>query len=598
MTPQILFVLALVVAVSLLLISNRLRPDLVALLLLVTLGLSGLVKADELFTGLSHSAVITILALFIISRGLERTGATRILGRRLYRVAGRSEGRAVLVVMLAAAVLSFVMKPVAATAVLLPVTIGISRQTGLRPSKLLMPLSFGALLGGMTTVFTTANLLVSAALADQGFVPYHVLDFLPLGLPMAVAGIAFIALLGRRLLPEHGLGGREEPERPDRDLSETYGLRQNVCAAYVKPGSAMAGLSLAEGRWGERLGLNVVGISRGGAVNLAPAREEEVLEGDVVLFTGYTDDEEMKPYGLILTQDPAWDGQFASDQVSLVEVALTPRATLAGKTLREISFREKFDVTVLALWREGHTIREGLAELPLRFGDALLLQGRRSKIKLLRGDPDFLVLEEDTGVIETPHKAWLAVGLTTAAIILPTAGLLPITEATFAAACLMILFNCLSMDEAYGSIDWKAIFLITGMLPLSLALTHTGAAKLIGETLVGVLGGWGALAVAGGVFLLTMLLTQVMSGQVTPMVLSPIAIAAALSLGADPHGMAMAVAMGSSTAFLSPLAHSTNLLVMGPGGYMFKDYARVGLPLTVVMFGVLLIALPVFWGVR
>lgn len=598
MTPQILLILALVAVAGYLLISEKLRPDLIALLLLVVLGLTGLVSPRELFSGFSRSAVITILALFIITDGLERTGVTRFLGHHLGRVAGENEARAVLVVMVATALLSLVMNTIAAAAVLLPAVIGITRQTQLRPSKLLMPLAFASLLGGMATLFTTANILVSAALVDQGLKPYGVFDFIPVGLPMAVAGIIFMALAGRRMLPNRGLGGQDGASRLTGDLSAVYGLKETVSAAYVKPGSSMAGLSLAEGGWGEHLSLNIVGISRGGVVHLAPPKDEEVLEGDVVLFTGYTDQEELSRYGLVFTQDPAWQGQFASDQVSLVEVALAPRSSLAGKTLREIDFRDKYELTLLAIWREGYTIRDGLADIPLHFGDALLMQGRRSKTKLLRSDPAFLVLEEDTRGLESPRRAALAVGLTLAAVTLPALNWLPIAEAAFAAAALMILFNCLSMDEAYASIEWKAIFLIAGMLPLGLAMTDTGTAALIGNGMVQLLGRLGPLAVAGGVFLLTMLLTQVMGGQVTAVVLAPIAIAAAQRVGADPRGIAMAVAMGCSTAFLSPLGHATNMLVMGPGGYTFKDYSRVGLPMTALMFGVMLVSLAVFWNIR
>jgi len=596
MTLPILLVTALVLAASLLLISDKLRPDLVALLLLVVLGLTGLVDSQQLFSGFSRAAVITIMALFIITAGLERTGATRLLGQQLNRLAGGQETRAVLVVMIATALLSLVMNTIAAAAVLLPAVIGITRQTQLRPSKLLIPLSFGALLGGMATLFTTANILVSAALVEQGFKPYGVFDFLPVGLPLALAGIGFMVLVGRHLLPERTSSGRAAARHSN--LSDTYSLQNTICAAYVKPGSVMAGLSLAEGGWGERLGLNVVGISRGGSLNLAPAQKEAVLEGDLILFTGYTDQEELGHYGLVFTKDADWRGRLTSEQVSLVEVVLTPRSSFAGKTLREIRFREKFDLSVLAIWREATTIRDGLSDLPLRFGDALLLQGRRSKIKLLHDQADFLVLEEDAADITAPGKAWLAVGLTTAALILAALNVLPVAEATFAAAALMILFRCLSMDEAYGAIEWKTIFLIAGMLPLGVAMTNTGTATLIGQTLVGLLGGWGPLAVAGGIFMVTMLLTQVMSGQAAAVVLAPIAIAAARSLGADPRGLAMAVAMGCSTAFLTPIGHPTNLLVMGPGGYTFKDYSRVGLPLTALLFVVLLVALAVFWNIR
>jgi di/tricarboxylate transporter len=394
------------------------------------------------------------------------------------------------------------------------------------------------------------------------------------------------------------LGGEEGPPRPSGTLAESYGLSKAVSGAYVKPGSAMAGMSLADGQWGERLALNVVGIARGGGLDLAPARSEEVLEGDIVLFTGATDETDLARYGLVLTQAPEWSGHLASDRVSLVEVTLAPRSAFAGKTLREMHFRDKYDLSVLAIWREGHTLRDALADIPLRFGDALLLQGRRSKINLLRSERGLLVLEEDTGPFVLPRRAWVAVGLATAAFVLAGLGVLPIAQATFSAAVLMILFGCLDMSDAYHDVEWKTIFLIAGMLPLGLALASTGAAALAGTGLVSALGGLGPLALAAGLFWASTLLTQVIGGQVAPVVLAPIAIAAAERVGADPRALAMAVALGCSTAFITPISHSANLLVMGPGGYRFKDYARVGLPLTLVLFAVLLPALAVFWGVR
>jgi di/tricarboxylate transporter len=359
----------------------------------------------------------------------------------------------------------------------------------------------------------------------------------------------------------------------------------------------MAGQKIANGGWGEQLGLNVVGFSRGGSVRLAPSPNQEIIEGDIVFFTGYTDETEMDRYGLIFTRDPAWTGQFVSADIGLIEVVLSPRSSLAGKTLREIRFRDKHDLSVLAMWRAGNTIREGLADLPLHFGDALLLMGQRAKLALLRAESDFIVLEEDIARIETPGKAALAVGLTVTAIVLSALNILPIAEATFAAATLMILFNCLSMEDAYKSIEWKTIFLIAGMIPLGLAIGTTGTADFVGGLLVSSLGQFGALAVAGGIFLVSMLLTQVMSGQATALVLAPIAIATAQSIGVDPRGLAMAVAMGCSTAFLTPFGHPANMLVMGPGGYTVKDYAKVGLPLTIILFILLLITLPIFWNI-
>lgn len=596
MTPEIAFLLVLFALTAVVLIKEWLRPDLAALLLLVVLGLTGLVAPEELFNGFSRTAVITIIALFIITDALERTGATRVLGHSLQRLAAGSEGRTTLVVMLATATLSLFMNTIAAAAVLLPAVIGITRQGKLRASKLLIPLSFGALLGGMATLFTTANILVSNALAEQGYAPYGVLDFLPVGLPMAGVGILFIAFVGRRLLPNRERES-EASLRPGANLSEAYKMQDVVRSVYVLPGSAMAGLSLETGGWGERLGLNVLGISRGGQVRFAPSSAEAVREGDVILFTGQVDDLELKPYGLIFTTDPAWDGQLAAEDISLVEVTLAPRSQLAGKTLREIEFRDRYHLSVLAIWREDKTIREALGEIPLRFGDALLMQGRRDHIRLLRRNPNFLILEEDAGEAEITNKTRWAVALTALAVLLPAFNLLPIAESTFAAAILMVLLGCLTMDEAYDAIEWKAVFLIAGMLPLGLAMTNTGAAAYVGALLVNTLGAFGPLAVAGGLFVVTTLFTQVLSGQVTPVVLAPIAIAAAEKLGVDARGLAMAVALGCSMAFLTPISHSANMLVLGPGNYKFGDYARVGLPLALVLFVVLLAGLALVWNI-
>ena len=428
--------------------------------------------------------------------------------------------------------------------------------------------------------------------------PYGVLDFVPVGLPMAAAGIVFMALIGWRLLPDHGIGGEKNGGRDRGSLAEEYGLSKVLTGAYVKLGSAMAGQSLAKGGWDEKLGLSVVAISRGGAIKLAPSPADEVIEGDVVLFTGIIDDEDLAHYGLIRTEDPAWQGRFVSAQVSLVEIVLTPRSPFAGKALREVNFREKFDLTVLALWRGGKTIRAGLMDIPLQFGDAFLVQGSHSRINLLRSEPGFLILEVDVGEIQLSRKTWFAVTAALAAVVLPAANVLPVAEATFSAAFMMVLLGCLNMDEAYSAVEWRAIFLIAGMLPLGLAMTGTGTAGLLGDLFVHSLGNWGSLALAGGLFIVTTLFTQVISGQVAAVVLAPIAIAAARVLGADPRAIGMAVAMGCSTAFLTPFSHPSNVLVMGPGGYTTRDYLRVGLPLTLLLFVVFMLALAVFWNVR
>jgi di/tricarboxylate transporter len=591
-----LLILLIIVAVVILLITNKLRPDLVAMLALLALGLSGLVSSSDLFSGFSGSVVITIMALFIITAALERTGATRLLDRRLIRLADGREPRAIAAIMVAAALFSLVMNTVAATAVLLPVVVSLSRQTGLKPSRLLIPLATGSLLGGMATIFTTANLLVSAALVNQGYAAFGILDFLPIGLPLIAIGIVYMVLWGRKLLPEHYLGGTKEERGPAGTLAETYGLSQAASGVYVKPGSPLAGQTLAEGDWSRLLKMSIVGISRGGTVHFAPSSAMRVREGDIILYLGSPSDEDLAEQGLIQTSDPDWHGELRSNQVGLIEVALAPRSPYAGKTLRSIHFREKFDLTVLALWREGSTIREGVGDVPLRFGDALLLQGQQDRIKVLHSERGFIVLAEDVEVVTPGRRAWIAGALTVLAVVLAATKVLPIAEATFSAAFLMVLFGCLSMDEAYHAIEWPAIFLIAGMLPLGLALSSTGTASMIGTALTNVLGGWGILALTAGLFIIASALAQVMGSQATAVVLAPIAIAAAQTLNADPRAVSMAVAIGCSNAFLTPFGHPSNVLVMGPGGYLPGDYGRVGLPLILILFPIVLVGLILFWG--
>ncbi|MBP7691653.1 MAG: SLC13 family permease [Anaerolineales bacterium] len=597
MTLPIALTLGFLSIAGLLRATGRLRSDLVALVLLMALGLAGLVPLGALFSGFSRSAVILIIAIYMIAAGLEATGAFRLLSRHWLRLAAGGETRAVLGVMLLAAALSLGLNTIVVVAMLLPAVMVLARQVGVPPARLLIPLSFGALLGGMATLFTTANILASAALVDQGLPAFTVLDFLPAGAPIVLAGILFMALIGRRLLPRHPRPGAEAARGP-RPLSQTYGLSELVQAVYIKPGSPLADQSLVAGQWGGRLGLTVVGLARGGSIHLAPAPDEVVRAGDVVLFMGFTDAEDLAPYGLIFTEEPNWQGRLASSSVSLVEVVPAPRSAALGKTLREINFREKFDLTVLAFWREGTTLREGLADLPLRLGDAPLLQGRRERLAVLRRDPDFLVLEEDTDEAPVSRRAWLAIGLALAALILPAANILPIAEAAFSAAALMVLFGCVTIERAYRAVDWKTVFTIAAILPISLALTDTGAAAWLGQQLVGALGGAGPLAVAAALFMAAVALTQVVGGRVVAVVLAPVAIAAGPLLGADPRALAMVVAWGCSTAFLTPGAHAANRLVMGPGGYRTRDFVRVGLPLTAVVLAAILVVLPFYWGLR
>jgi len=598
MTPQVALVLAIVAIATLLLITERLRSDVVALLTLVALALTGLVSPQEAFAGFSRSAFITILSIFIITEALERTGVTRVIGDRLLRLAGGSEKRLLPVVMLAGAALSLFMNNIAAGAVLLPAIIGITRKTNIKPSKLLMPLAFATMLGGMATLLTTSNILVSNALRDASLEPFSLFDFAPVGIPIVVVGILYMTLAGQRLLPEHDPGGGARPTATPGQLAELYGLKQGLCQMYVQSGSSMAGLSLARGGWSDKLGLMVIGVSRGGRVTLSPSRDFEIIEGDVVLAGGQTDDVELSYYGLVRTDDPSWTGELSSDEIDLVEVILAPRSDFADKTLKELNFRDKFGLTVLSIWRRDVAIRDALGDIPLQLGDALLAQGPHEKIAILRREPNVIVLDEgeETPTLQ-PRKGPMAAVIVVVALALATLEIVPIAEAFFTAALALVLTGCLTMDEAYKSIEWRGLFLISGFIPLGIALDSTGAAALLGQGLVATLGRFGPVVLAGGLFVATAIALQVVGNVGSAVIFAPIAISAAQHIGSDPRAFAMAVALGTSMAFLIPTAHPVNVLMMGPGGYSVKDFVRVGWGMTLALLVVVIIALPIAWGV-
>jgi di/tricarboxylate transporter len=519
------------------------------------------------------------------------------MGRAMRRLSGAGEVRAVLVTVLAAATLSLFMNNIAAAGVLLPAVISLSRQGGIPPSRLLIPLAFGTILGGMATLLTTANIIVSGSLREAGLTPFSLLDFLPVGIPVVLVGAAFMVGVGRRLLPQrYPAGQAARAARLRAELASMYDIEKSLCELRVLPGSPLAGLSLQQGEWGQRLGLTVVGLARDGHIHVAPHREETVRAGDVILAQGSPRPEALEPAGVQLLSEPPVPLRVTDEEVVLGEAVLSPHARILGKSLRELHFREKYNLNVLALWRQGQPTLTGVADQSLHPGDALLLQGSAMQLRLLREDRDFILLEEDPEAVYRPHRAWLAAAIGLVTLVTAAMGWLPISIATLAGAVLMLLTGCLTMDEAYRSVEWRAIFLIAGMWPLGTAITSTGLASALAGTLLRLSSGAGPLVLAALLMLVATVLNQLIAGQAAvPIILAPIGLAIAQAAGMDPRGMAMAVALGSSLAFPTPIGHPVNTLVMGPGGYSFRDFLRVGAPLTLLILVVCLIGLRLFW---
>jgi di/tricarboxylate transporter len=596
MTPEGWITLLTIALAAVLLVTERLRPDVIGILVALTLGLTGVITAEQVVSGFSQAAVITILSVFILSEGLERTGVTAWLGSRILRLAGAHERRLIGTLTLTSAGLSTFMNSIAAAAILVPPAMGISRKAEIRPSRLLLPLAYGALLGGTATLLTTANIIVSTTLGQAGFAPYGLLDFLPVGLPLVVAGSALLVWLAPRLLRQRDVASEiARVRRPQTELASLYNLEAGVSAFSVPSDSILAGQTLGALGWGRDLGLTVLGVYHRGRWKLAPDSEAVVHAEDVLLLEEHPPQSFIEAYRLQPHTDPRLLETIATAQVPLVEVVLAPRSELGGKSLRQMRFRERYGIQVIGLWRGGAVLQGDLADQPLHFGDAMLMQGPREKFELLRSDESFLILEAEA--VEPPGwRAWLATAILVASLGAAAVGLLPIAIATLTGAMLMVLTGCIQMDEAYRSISWRTIFFIAGMLPLSIALQTTGLAGLLGDGLIALAGGAGALELASAILLATIGVGLLIGGQTTAVVLAPVAIAVAKSAGADPRAMAMAVAVGCSLAFVTPLGHPANLLVMGPGGYTLRDYLRLGGPLTLVTALLTLLGLHWVWG--
>jgi len=591
---QITITLSFIFVAALLLLGNVLRADIVALLLMLALGLSGILTPQEAFSGFSRSAVIIMLSAFVLAEGLRRSGMTERIGAFIIQLFGNGERRLIFGVMAAAATLSLVMNNIAAASLLFPSLSGVAQKSKVSSSKLLMPLAFGTILGGMATLLTTTNIVVSGLLRDVNLPGFALTDFAPIGIPLTIAGIFFMVIWGRNLLPDQSPAQRQEVGNGTGDLIGTYQLSDRLVRAKVIAKGSLDGETLKNSGLREDHQLNVIAIQRGKST--LPIDAKTILKGeDILLIMARPEDSVPESLKQMLQVLPSgeWEQDFLSTpDLRLIEAGIAPRSHLAGLTLQELNFEQKFGSKVLAIWRRGRSIRTRLAHLPLEFGDGLLLQGNDKSLSLLRTEPGLILLAESAPPVRMTARNWITVLVMAAALTLAVIFPNNIAEIMLSGALTMVLIGTMSMDQAYRAVDWRSLFLVAGMLPVGVALTKTGAAEMFANAILSALGNYGAYALVAGFVLLTVALTQVINGPAAATVIAPIAIAAAQKVGMEPRSVAMAVAIASSIAFMSPLGHSVNVMVMGAGGYSFRDYARVGIPLTILLVILLMFVLP------
>ena len=593
MTPSQLIILFIIGFALLLFITEWLRPDVTALLVTLALLLTNQVTTEEAFAGFASPAVVTVWAVFILSAGLERAGVADRLIRFILRWSGEHEARLQLILMLVAGGMSALMNNIGAVAILMPVAIGLGRRMRIPSSHLLMPIAFASLLGGnITLIGTPPNILASDLLAQNGVEPFGFFDFAPTGFVALLLGVLYLYFIGRRLLPNR---------TPEGGLSYEYAMREYLAELRVLSGSPLEGRPLTDSAINEQFGLNVVQIMRGSdSTQISPLRTYRLEANDLLLVEG-------NPQAILDAQanlrlspsqdwtEAEWTPDSDPDAFHLAEITLAPNSTLDMLSLEQIDFRQQYGLTVLAIRHNGKSTIQRLTEMPLHFGDSLLVQGPRSTFNNLLNDPDVLVLERPQIRLRRLNKAPLTVFILLAVIIVAAAGWLAVSTVMLAGALLMVVTAVLTMEEAYRAIDWKAVFLIAGMLPLGTAMQNSGAVDLLVDSLLVISGSAHPVLILGYLFAVTTLLTQVISNAAATVLLVPIAVALGQQLAVSPYPLVMAVVLAASSSFLLPVGHQVNVIIFGAGDYRTADYVRVGLGLNVIVFAIALLVIPIIW---
>ena len=594
-------------------VSDRIRLDLVAVMSATALVLAGILTPAQAVAGFGDPLVIMIASLFVVSAGMFQTGVAQRLGMWLGRVAGEGEGRLIFLIMSITALLSGIMSSTGTVAVMLPVVVTLAWRARISPSKLLIPLSFASLLGGMLTLIgTPPNVVVSELLTAQGRAPFGFFSFTPVGGAVVAVGIAFMVFVGRRWLPSRAPSdpGARQEQLSLRELAGRYGLPATVFRLHLPPGHELEGARLADLHWPDRYHVQVLAIdaepdaprtwSRRGASKRVEA--DTVIEaGDRLLVQGHPDHvhELVRDHAMRLEVLDRFDDDVLPRDLGVIEVLLTPRSRWIDQTLAELHFRERFRVQVVAVQRGGATVSEGLAQLRLRFGDTLLVQGPRSAMEVLRREQtDAVVLTEPEDVAVSraaARRAPVAVAIMLAMLVVMTFGWLPTVVVAALAAIAMLLTGCLSMEQAYRTMSWQSLVLIAGILPMATALEVTGGMQLVVDGLVGLIGPYGPLALLVGLFLLTSVASQVISNTATAVLVAPIAYQAAVTLEISPYPLLITVALAASTAFATPVASPVNTLVLGAGQYRFADFLRVGVILQLLVLAVMVLVVPLLF---
>lgn len=616
MNPELILTFTILVITTVFFMINNIRADLVALFSLLALVLTGLITINDALAGFSNSVVIMIAGLFVVGGGIFRSGLANVAGNLLIKAAGNSEFKLLIMLMLIVGVLSAFMSNTGTVAVLLPVVISLALRIKTSPSKFLIPLAYASSLGGVLTLIgTPPNLIASQTLAAYGYERLSFFDFTPIGTIALFTGVIFLVVFAKYLLPSDKNNKKEvrDGHPTPNELVKNYHIEDKLFTVRILQGSLMAHKKLSELKLPAHYHLFVLKIerkSKDGANKIFPityqlmAGATTVLqENDILFIQGKESQVEQLclDYGLKWTNKHATDPEnLISKDLGIVEILLTPQSILINETLVDLGFREKYNLNILGVNRKGDYILENMSDTRLRFGDALLVQGAWSDIEMLAKETrDVVVLgqpHEQASMATAKGKAPIAGLIMLGMLVLMTFEIVAAVTAVLIAALLMVVTGCLrNMDDAYGRINWESVILIGAMLPMATALEKTGGVQYLADAMILLLGPYGPLAVMAGFYMGTMLFSQFISNTATAVLFAPIAITTAVNMGISPYPFILAVSVAASMAFATPVASPTNALVMTAGGYRFIDFVKIGVPLQIVLFFVMLLAIPFFF---
>ncbi len=600
MTLPVILVMGVLVLAILFFIFEWVRVDVVGILMMIILPLLGLVTPEEAISGLSSNAVVSIIAVIIIGAGLDKTGAMNSLARVLLKFAGKSESRIMILISATVAFISSFMQNIGAAALFMPAAKRICRQTNIPVSRILMPMGFCAIIGGCITLIGSSPLILMndvMKISDPNAEPFGLFSVTPIGLALIVAALIYFLLFGRFILPAGG--GDEAGTGPmSQELERTYQDIGNLFEIAI-PESFNGPQKLEELEIRPIFFTTILGISTpNGPIVSSPGYSDTIQGGDSIIVEGPPDlvAKMVQSFGWEVKDDmEVFAESFSPNNAGIMETIITPRSELVGNTLRSVSFRKKNGVTPLAVFREDKTFVGSISTMPLRAGDALLLQGPWEQFHYLKERPDLAFTEEVQGEILRTDKVKFAVGGLCLALVLILGFHVQLSIALLAGAMFMVLTKVLSIDEAYESVDWMTVFLLGGLIPLGIAFEKTGAAKLIAETIMGGLGDVSPLILLSVIAILTSFFTLVASNVGATVLMVPLAMNMAGSAGADPRIAALVVAVACSNTFVLP-THQVNALIMRPGGYKTKDYFRAGAGMTILYLVVMMAMIAVFYG--